>query len=57
MSEDITERLQGLLDEVRSLIRQRQERIEELKAEIVELEDANEELQKQVSGLFGDLED
>ena len=57
MSEDITARLEGLLEEVRELIRQRQERIEELKAEITELEDANEELQKQVSGLFGDLED
>ena len=57
MSEDITARLEGLLEEVRDLIRQRQERIEELKAEIIELEDANEELQKQVSGLFGDLEE
>jgi predicted nucleic acid-binding Zn-ribbon protein len=57
VSEDITARLEGLLEEVRELIRQRQERIEELKAEITELEDANEELQKQVSGLFGDLED
>jgi predicted nucleic acid-binding Zn-ribbon protein len=57
MSEDITARLEGLLEEVRDLIRQRQERIEELKTEIVELEDANEELQKQVSGLFGDLEE
>ena len=57
MSEDITARLEGLLEEVRDLIRQRQERIEELKAEIIELEEANEELQKQVSGLFGDLED
>jgi predicted nucleic acid-binding Zn-ribbon protein len=57
VSEDITARLEGLLEEVRDLIRQRQERIEELKTEIVELEDANEELQKQVSGLFGDLEE
>ena len=57
MSEDITARLEGLLEEVRELIRQRQERIEELKTEITELEDANEELQKQVSGLFGDLEE
>jgi chromosome segregation ATPase len=57
MSEDITARLENLLDEVRSLILQRQERIEELRTEITKLEEANEELQKQVSGLFVGLED
>jgi hypothetical protein len=57
MTEDITARLEGLLEEVRGLIRQRNERIEELKAEIIELEEANEELKTQVSGLFGDIEE
>lgn len=57
MTEDITARLEGLLEEVRGLIRQRNERIEELKAEIIELEEANEELKAQVSGLFGDIEE
>jgi cell division septum initiation protein DivIVA len=57
MAEDITARLEGLLEEVRELIRQRTERIEELKTEITELEEANEELKAQVAGLFGDIEE
>jgi chromosome segregation ATPase len=57
MAEDITARLEGLLEEVRNLIQQRTERIEELKTEITELEEANEELKAQVAGLFGDIEE
>jgi uncharacterized protein Yka (UPF0111/DUF47 family) len=57
MAEDITARLEGLLEEVRELIRQRTERIEELKTEITELEEANDELKAQVAGLFGDIEE
>ena len=57
MAEDITARLEGLLEEVRNLIQQRNDRIEELKTEITELEEANEELKAQVAGLFGDIEE
>ena len=57
MGGDVTERLENLVEEIRDLIRQRQERIKALLEEIRELEDANEELQKQVSGLFQDLQD
>ena len=57
MAEDITERLEGLLEEVRNLIQKRTERIEELRTEITELEEANETLKAQVAGLFGDIEE
>jgi uncharacterized protein Yka (UPF0111/DUF47 family) len=57
MGEDITERLETLVEEIRDLIRWRQKRIKELKEEIESLEDSNDELQKQVSSLFENLKD
>ena len=57
MAKDITERLETLVEEIRDLIRFRQERIKSLLEEIQELEDSNDELQNQISSLFGDLKD
>lgn len=57
MTEDVTKRLEALIEEIKDLILSRLDRIEELTEEIKELEAENTKLEEQIKSVLSTLED
>lgn len=55
MADDLTKRLQNLIDELKSVMVERKARIEDLRVEIAEIEAANEQLEKQISEMLSEF--
>jgi len=53
--EDLTKELDGVLNKLRELIKKRNERIIELRAEIEQLEQENSKLDERINGILSDI--
>tara|TARA_B100000085_G_scaffold240897_1_gene231492 strand:- start:129 stop:302 length:174 start_codon:yes stop_codon:yes gene_type:complete len=54
-SQDLTERLSSVLSELRELIGARRDQIEQLRSQIVIIENANEDLEKKIQEILNEF--
>jgi cell division protein FtsB len=52
MAEDLTKKLEGIILDLKNLMKQRKDRIETLRAEIDEIEASNESLEKEIQSML-----